>query len=388
MDVIYLDHHSTTPTDERVLDVMLPYFRENFGNASSGTHAYGWQAEEAVDVARSHIAGLFNAHPSEVVFTSGATESISIALLGVAEHYCKERPGHFITQKTEHSAVLETFAELERLGHSVTYLDVDSEGVLSPAVLADAITDETVLVSVMHANNEIGTIQPVAELGAVCRSARVMFHVDAAQTFGLLNVDVSELDASLVSVSSHKLYGPKGAGALYVRRRGPRVQLNPRSFGGGHEGGRRPGTLNVPAIVGFGHAAKLAKEEMTQRYGDLMLLRERLEDGLRAAGVAFTVNGAVDSRLPHNSSLSFEGVKAEDLILECRSLAMSASAACASVDSKPSHVILALGRDAERAASTIRFGLGKGLHLEDIDKAVEILSAAYKKLLSKESSDD
>ena len=262
---------------------------------------------------------------------------------------------------------------------------MDEEGLLSPASLKAAITDETVLVSVMHANNEIGTIQPVAELGAVCRAARVMFHVDAAQTFGLLNVDVSELDASMVSVSSHKVYGPKGAGALYVRRRGPRVQLHPRSFGGGHESGRRAGTLNVPAIVGFGQAAKLAHEEMTQRYGDLMLLRERLEDGLSDAGIAFSVNGALDSRLPHNSSVSFHGLKAEDLILECRGLAMSASAACASVDKKPSHVILAIGKDAEAAASTIRFGLGKELKLEDIDKAVEIISAASKKLLSKES---
>ena len=384
MDVIYLDHHSTTPIDARVLEVMLPYFKENFGNASSSTHAYGWQAQEAVEVARSQVAELLKSHPAEVVFTSGATESISLALFGVAGHYCAERPGHFITQKTEHSAVLETFEELERRGHSVTYLDVDPNGRVSPEALKDAITDQTVLVSVMHANNEIGTIQPIEEIGAVCRAARVMLHVDASQTFGLLPVDVAQMDASLVSVSSHKLYGPKGAGALYVRRRGPRVQLQPQNYGGGQESGRRAGTLNVPALIGFGHAAKLASDEMVERFGDLTLLRERLENGLKEAKIPHSVNGSLDSRLPHNSSITFEDVRAEDLMLEARGLAMSASAACASEGKKPSHVLLALGHDAEYAASTIRFGLGKDLSLEDVDKAVEILSAARQTILAKD----
>jgi len=380
MDVIYLDHHSSTPTDDRVVEVMLPYFREKFGNASSGTHAYGWQAQEAIDHARESVADLLSAHPSEITFTSGATESIALAILGVAERYCVDRPGHFITQSTEHSAVLETFQELEHRGHEVTYLEVDHLGLVSPETLKSALREDTVLVSMMHANNEIGTIQPIAELGAVCQDARVMFHVDASQTYGLLSVNVRDIQASLVSLSGHKMYGPKGVGALYVRRRGPRVQLKPRSFGGGHENGRRPGTLNVPGIVGLGQAAKLAKEEMVERYGYLMLLRQRLEEGLAKAEVEFSVNGAIDSRLPHNSSITFHGIGAEDLILECRSLAMSASAACSSAEKRPSHVLLALGKDADYAASTIRFGLGKDLTLEDVDKAVETLSAACRKL--------
>ena len=293
---------------------MLPYFSEAYGNASSGSHAYGWQAEEAVDLARGHVASLMGAHPSEVTFTSGATESIGLALLGVAENYCSDRSGHFITQVTEHSAVLETCQELERRGHRVTYLPVNSEGLISLDDLDAAISDDTVLVSIMHANNEIGTIQPIQEIGEVCAASRVMLHVDAAQTFGLVPISVKELGISLLSVSSHKLYGPKGVGALYTRRRGPRVQLRPRSFGGGHEGGRRAGTLNVPGIVGFGHAAKIASEEMVQRYGDLMLLRERLEEGLAATGVPFSVNGALESRLPHNSNLTFPGISAEDMI--------------------------------------------------------------------------
>ncbi|MEC8051925.1 MAG: cysteine desulfurase family protein [Myxococcota bacterium] len=388
MNVIYLDHHSTTPVDKRVLDVMLPYFSEAYGNASSGSHAYGWQAEEAVDLARGHVASLMGAHPSEVTFTSGATESIGLALLGVAENYCSDRSGHFITQVTEHSAVLETCQELERRGHRVTYLPVNSEGLISLDDLDAAISDDTVLVSIMHANNEIGTIQPIQEIGEVCAASRVMLHVDAAQTFGLVPISVKELGISLLSVSSHKLYGPKGVGALYTRRRGPRVQLRPRSFGGGHEGGRRAGTLNVPGIVGFGHAAKIASEEMVQRYGDLMLLRERLEEGLAATGVPFSVNGALESRLPHNSNLTFPGISAEDMILECRSLALSTTAACASSEKKPSHVILALGHPADYAASTIRIGLGKDLTLETIDKVVEILSSARTKLAEKEEAND
>ena len=292
----------------------------------------------------------------------------------------KTDPGHFITQSTEHSAVLESFQELEHRGHEVTYLEVDHLGLVSPETLKNAIREDTVLVSIMHANNEIGTIQPIAELGDVCQDARVMFHVDASQTCGLLSVNVRDMQASLVSFSGHKMYGPKGVGALYVRRRGPRVQLKPEALAAGMNMAVGQGSLNVPGIVGLGHAAKLAKEEMVERYGYLMLLRQRLEEGLAKAEVAFSINGAIDSRLPHNSSITFHGVSAEDLILECRALAMSASAACSSAEKAPSHVILALGKDAGHAASTIRFGLGKDLRLEDVDRAVEILTAACRKL--------
>ena len=380
MDVLYLDHHSTTPTDERVLEAMLPYFRNHFGNASSGTHQYGWLADEAVQLARQQAADLVNAHPSEIVFTSGATESNSLAILGVAEHYCSNRSGHFITQKTEHSAVLDTHKELERRGHRVTYLGVDRVGRINLDELKDAFTDDTVLVSIMHANNEIGTVQPIQSIGEICRDKRIMLHVDAAQTAGVISLDNKLLDASLISLSGHKMYGPKGVGALYVRRRGPRVQLKARAFGGGHENGRRSGTLNVPGIVGFGRAADFALKEYAQRYASMAILRERLENGLRKAGVSFEVNGCLADRLPHNSSLRFKGVVADDLMRDCRNLALSASAACASAEKLPSHVLMAIGLSETEADTTVRFGIGKDHTPADIDRAVEILSASISKL--------
>jgi cysteine desulfurase len=379
--LIYMDHNATTPVEPRVLARMLPYFSEKFGNAASRAHAYGWQAEEAVEQARREVAALIGASdPSEVVFTSGATEANNLAIFGVAEAYAA-RGKHLVTQATEHKAVLDCFRALERRGWSITLVPVDREGRVSPASVAAALRDDTVLVSVMAANNEIGTLQPLAEIGEACRARGVVFHSDAAQAAGRVPLDVTTQRLDLVSLSAHKLYGPKGVGALYVRRRDPRVSLSPQMYGGGHERGRRSGTLNVPGIVGFGAAAALARQEgeaESRRVRELAaLLYHLVSTGLSGVGL----NGpALDDRLPGNVNLSFAGVEADAVIMALRHVAVSSGAACTSATLEPSHVLEAVGLAPELAHASIRLGLGRGNDEAQVRAVASDLVANVEKL--------
>lgn len=375
---IYMDYHATTPLDPRVLDAMLPFFREDFGNAASKSHAFGWRAEEAVEAARAEVAGLIGAEPREIVFTSGATESDNLAVKGAA-HFYREKGRHLVTVATEHKAVLDPMHRLEREGFEVTFLPVGRDGRVDPDEVARAIRPDTILVSVMAANNETGTIQPVAEIGRLTRARGVVFHCDAVQAVGKVPFDVQALDVDLASISAHKLYGPKGVGALYVRRK-PRVRLIAEIDGGGHERGHRSGTLNVPGIVGLGAACRLAAAELQAEGARVLALRERLRRGLEAGVELMTVNGSLEHRLPGNLNVSFAYVEGEALMMAVKDVAVSSGSACTSASLEPSYVLRAMGVPDDLAHSSIRFGLGRFTTEEEVDYAVALFAAKVKKL--------
>jgi cysteine desulfurase len=425
---IYMDNHATTPMDPRVLEAMLPYLREDFGNAASRNHPFGWKAEAAVEKARKQVAELIGASDKEIVFTSGATESDNLALKGVIEFY-KDKGDHIITLKTEHKAILDTCKRLERVrqerldelkmlrlsqlaeqdvtpdnlselsarydiendatyqrwaakptgGARVTYLDVEKDGRVSLEKLAAAMTDKTVLVSIMFANNEIGVVQPIAEIGKLCRERGVLFHCDAVQGVGKLPFNVEELKVDLASLSGHKMYGPKGVGALYVRRK-PRVRIAPIIDGGGHERGMRSGTLNVASIVGFGVAAEIARTEMADESARLLRLRERLRKGLEAKLDMLTLNGSMEHRLPGNLNVSFAYVEGEALMMAIKDVAVSSGSACTSASLEPSYVLRALGVEEDMAHSSIRFGLGRFNTEEEVDYVIDLMVEKVSKL--------
>jgi cysteine desulfurase len=367
---IYMDNHATTPVDPRVLEAMLPYFTQQFGNAASRNHVFGWTAEEAVENARAQIARLINASPKEIVFTSGATESDNLALKGVAEMY-REKGNHIITQVTEHKAVLDTCKRLEKYGYQVTYLPVDREGRVDPDDVRRAITPKTILISIMYANNEIGVIQPIEEIGRIAKEHGVLFHVDGVQAVGKIPVDVQKDGIDLLSISAHKIYGPKGVGALYVRRKNPRVQLAAVIDGGGHERGMRSGTLNVPGIVGLGKACEICQQEMPTESERLRALRDRLKDGILSRLDEVYINGSMKYRLPNNLNLSFAYVEGESLLMGINDVAVSSGSACTSATLEPSYVLKALGVGEDLAHTSIRFGLGRFNTEEEVDYVIE-----------------
>ena len=355
---VYLDNHATTPVDPRVLDAMLPYFREVFGNSASRNHEFGWKAEEAVENARAQVAKLINASPKEIIFTSGATESDGLAIRGIAEMY-REKGNHIITQVTEHKAVLDTCKRLEKEGYEVTYLAVQKDGRISLDDLRRAITPKTILISIMYANNEIAVVQPINEIGKIAKEKSIFFHTDAVQAVGKIPVDVQKDGIDLLSISAHKIYGPKGVGALYVRRRNPRVQIAAQIDGGGHERGMRSGTLNVPGIVGLGKACAIASEEMDTEAAYLRGLRDRLKAKLESELDYVQVNGSWEHRLPGNLNMSFVYVEGESLLMGINDVAVSSGSACTSATLEPSYVLKALGLGDDVAHSSIRFGLGR-----------------------------
>ena len=374
---IYMDYSATTPTDPRVAQKMIPYITEHFGNPASRSHPYGWEAEEAVEEARAQVAALVNADPREIVFTSGATESNNLALKGIAEFY-QDRGKHIITVKTEHKAILETARELERKGFEVTYLDVLENGLIDLDVLKAAIRPDTILVSVMMVNNEIGVIQDVEAIGELCRDKGVFFHVDAAQATGKVAIDLQKLKVDLMSFSAHKTYGPKGVGALYVRRK-PRVRLEAQMHGGGHERGMRSGTLATHQIVGMGEAFRIAKEEMDEESARIKALRDRLWAGLSTMEEVH-INGDMTQRVPHNLNVSFNFVEGESLMMAIKDVAVSSGSACTSASLEPSYVLRALGRSDELAHSSIRFSVGRFTTEAEIDAVVKLLQEKIGKL--------
>ena len=375
---IYMDYHATTPVDPRVLEAMLPYFKGEFGNAASKSHAFGWRAEEAVEEARAQVASLIGATPRELIWTSGATESNNLAIKGAAQFY-REKGRHLVTVATEHKAVLDSMHALERDGWTVTVLPVAADGRVDPAAVKAALRPDTVLVSVMHANNETGVIQPIEQIGAITRAAGVLFHCDAVQSAGKIPFDVEKAEVDLASLSAHKLYGPKGVGALYVRRK-PRVRLVAQMDGGGHERGLRSGTLNVPGIVGFGAACALAAVERDAEAVRLLALRERLRAGLEAGVDLITVNGSLRHRLPGNLNISFAYVEGEAMMMAIKDVAVSSGSACTSASLEPSYVLRAMGIADEMAHSSIRFGLGRFTTEEEVDFVVGLVIAKVKKL--------
>jgi cysteine desulfurase len=374
---IYMDYGATTPCDPRVVDAMVPWLREHFGNPASRSHAWGWEAEAAVEKARDQVAELIGADPREIVWTSGATESNNLALKGAANFY-KTKGKHLITVKTEHKAVLDTTRELERQGFEVTYLDVQDDGLLNFEVLKAAIRPDTILVSVMFVNNEIGVIQDIPAIGALCREKGIIFHVDAAQATGKVEIDVKTLPVDLMSLASHKTYGPKGIGALYVRRK-PRVRLEAQMHGGGHERGMRSGTLPTHQCVGMGEAFRLAKLEMAQDLTKAQALHQRLLDGLKDIEQVF-LNGHATQRVPHNLNMSFNYVEGESLIMGIKGLAVSSGSACTSASLEPSYVLRALGRSDELAHSSLRMTIGRFTTEEEIDYAVATIKKNVAKL--------
>ena len=374
---IYLDYGATTPVDPRVVDAMIPWLREHFGNAASRSHAWGWEAEEAIEKARGHVADLIHADPREIVWTSGATESDNLALKGAA-HFYKDKGRHLITVKTEHKAVLDTMRELERQGFEVTYLDVQENGLLDLDVLKAAIRPDTILISVMFVNNEIGVIQDIPAIGALCREKGVLFHVDAAQATGKIAIDVQTMPIDLMSLASHKTYGPKGIGALYVRRK-PRVRIEAQMHGGGHERGMRSGTLPTHQCVGMGEAFRLAKLEMAKDYEHARNLQLRLLKGLNKIDQVF-VNGDLERRVPHNLNISFNFVEGESLIMGIKGIAVSSGSACTSASLEPSYVLRALGRSDELAHSSLRMTIGRFTTQEEIDYAISSITENVSKL--------
>ncbi|WBS01418.1 IscS subfamily cysteine desulfurase [Pseudoduganella sp. SL102] len=374
---IYMDYSATTPIDPRVADKMIPYLREQFGNPASRSHMYGWTAEAAVEEARGHVAALINADPREIIWTSGATESNNLAIKGAAQFY-KTKGKHIITVKTEHKAVLDTVRELERQGFEATYLDPQDNGLITVEQLAAAVRPDTILVSVMLVNNEIGVIQPVGEIAAFCRGKGIIFHCDAAQATGKLAIDVQALKVDLMTFTAHKTYGPKGIGALYVCRK-PRVRLEAQMHGGGHERGLRSGTLPVHQIVGMGEAFRLAKVEMDDEIARIKALRDRLATGLQQIEEVY-INGDMDHRVPHNLNVSFNYVEGESLIMAVKDLAVSSGSACTSASLEPSYVLRALGRSDELAHSSIRFTIGRFTTEQDIDFAIELMKSKVGKL--------
>ena len=374
---IYLDYSATTPVDPRVAEKMIPYLTEFFGNAASRSHAFGWKAEAAVEEARAHVAALIGADPKEIVWTSGATEGNNLALKGAANFY-KTKGRHIVTQKTEHKAVLDTVRELERQGFEATYLDVEPNGIVSLEKLKAAIRPDTILVSIMMVNNEIGVIQPVWEIGELCREKGIVFHVDAVQGAGRVEIDMAKLKADLLTITAHKIYGPKGIGALYVRRK-PRVRIEAQIHGGGHERGFRSGTLATHQIVGFGEAARLARAEMATENERVRALRDRLWKSIEDMEEVY-VNGDLERRIPHNLNVSFNFVEGESLIMAVKDIAVSSGSACTSASLEPSYVLRALGRNDELAHSSIRFSIGRYTTVEEIDFTIERVSAVVRRL--------
>ena len=376
---IYMDDHATTPMDPRVLDAMMPYFTEKFGNAASRNHSFGWEAEQAVERAREQIAKLIGATAKEIIFTSGATESDNLALKGIAEMY-RERGNHIITQVTEHKAILDTCKRLEKNGCRVTYLPVKADGLIDLEDLKRAIDDKTILVSIMFANNEIGVIQPVAEIGKLCHERGVLFHTDAVQAVGKVPVDVNAMNIDALSLTAHKIYGPKGVGALYVRRRNPRVQISEQINGGGHERGMRSGTLNVPGIVGLGKACELARLEMDEEAKRLTGMRDRLKAKLESKLDYIHVNGTMEHHLPGNLNMSFVYVEGESLLMGINDIAVSSGSACTSATLEPSYVLKALGLGDDVAHSSIRFGLGRFNNDAEVDYVADKVIDVVQKL--------
>ncbi len=376
---IYFDNHATTKCDPKVVDAMLPYFTEHYGNAASRNHAYGWAAEEAVEKSRKQIAALIGATPKEIIFTSGATESNNLALKGVAEMYA-EKGNHIITAATEHKAVLDTTKHLEKQGCRITYLPVMADGRIDLDMLREAITDKTILVSIMYANNEIGVVQPVREISKICKERGVLFHTDAVQAVGKIPVNVIEDGIDLLSLTALKIYGPKGVGALYVRRKGPRVQLAAQMDGGGHERGMRSGTLNVPAIAGLGEACELCQKELTAEMARLGFLRDKLKNKIMSELDEVYVNGSVEHRLPGNLNISFAYVEGESLLMGINDIAVSSGSACTSATLEPSYVLKALGAGDDLAHSSIRFGLGRFNTEAEVDYVASRVIDVVKKL--------
>jgi cysteine desulfurase len=376
---IYLDNHATTPLDPRVLQAMLPYFTEHFGNAASRNHAFGWQAEEAVEKARKQIADLVGANPKEIVFTSGATESNNLAIKGVAQMY-SEKGNHIIAAATEHKAVLDTCKHLEKEGIRVTYLPLQSDGLIDLDMLREAMTDKTILVSIMYANNEIGVLQPIAEIGKLCKERGILFHTDATQAVGKVPVNVIKDNIDLMSMSAHKMYGPKGVGALYVRRKGPRVQITPQIDGGGHERGMRSGTLNVPGIVGMGEAFAICQRDMPEEGERLRRLRDKLRAKLETELDEVFINGSMEHRLPNNLNMSFAYVEGESLLMGINDVAVSSGSACTSATLEPSYVLKALGVGDDLAHTSIRFGIGRFNTEEEIDYVANRMIEVVRKL--------
>jgi cysteine desulfurase len=376
---IYMDNHATTPVDPRVFEAMTPYFTGIFGNAASRNHVFGWQAEEAVEKARKQVADLIGANPKEIVFTSGATESDNLALKGVAEMYAG-KGNHIITAATEHKAILDTSKRLEKDGYRVTYLPVQENGMVDLDMLRDAITDKTILISIMYANNEIGVLQPVAEIGKIAKEKGVLFHTDAVQAAGKVPFNVIKDNVDLASISGHKMYGPKGVGALYVRRRNPRVQITAQMDGGGHERGMRSGTLNVPGIVGIGKAAELCMQEMPQESKRMAYLRDKLKDKLLSELDEVYINGSMERRLPNNLNISFAYVEGESLLMGINDVAVSSGSACTSATLEPSYVLKALGAGDDLAHSSIRFGLGRFNVEDEVDYVGDKVVSVVRKL--------
>jgi len=374
---IYMDYSATTPVDPRVVDVMIPYLREQFGNPASRSHAYGWSAEEAVENARSEVAKLVNADPREIVWTSGATESNNLALKGAA-HFYKEKGKHLITVKTEHKAILDTCRELEREGYDVTYLDVLPNGLIDFDVLKAAVRPDTILISVMFVNNEIGVVQDIPRIGEFCREKGIIFHVDAAQATGKVVIDLQTIKVDLMSFSAHKTYGPKGVGALYVRRK-PRVRIEAQMHGGGHERGMRSGTLAPHQIAGMGECFRIAREEMQTENERIRMLRDRLWNGLNQIEEVY-LNGDMDHRVPHNLNISFNYVEGESMIMALKDIAVSSGSACTSASLEPSYVLRSLGRNDELAHSSIRFTIGRFTTEEDVDFTIELVKSKIAKL--------
>ncbi len=376
---IYMDNHATTPLDPRVLEAMLPYFTEKFGNAASRNHSFGWAGEEAVENARQQVASLINATAKEIIFTSGATESDNLMIKGVAEMY-REKGNHIITEAIEHKAVLDTCKNLEKHGFEVTYLPVHKDGRVDPEEVRKAIRPTTILISVMYANNEIGAVNPIAEIGKIAKERGVIFAVDGVQAVGKIPVDVQKDNIDLLAISAHKLYGPKGVGALYVRRRNPRVQLSAIIDGGGHERGMRSGTLNVPGIVGLGKACELCQQEMAAESVRLRGLRDRLKAGLEAKLDEVFINGSLEHRLPNNLNMSFAYVEGESLLMGINDVAVSSGSACTSATLEPSYVLKALGVGEDLAHTSIRFGLGRFTTEEEVDYVIDKMVQVVTKL--------
>jgi cysteine desulfurase len=376
---IYFDNHATTPTDPRVVDAMLPYFTTKFGNAASRNHSFGWEAEKAVDDARKKIADLIGATSKEIVFTSGATESDNLAIKGVAEMYA-EKGNHIITAATEHKAILDTCKKLEKHGYRVTYLPLKADGLVDLDMLRESITDKTILITIMYANNEIGVIQPIAEIGKLAHERGVLFHTDGVQAVGKVPVNVIKDNIDLMSISAHKIYGPKGVGALYVRRRNPRVQITAQMDGGGHERGMRSGTLNVPGIVGLGEACAICHREMAEEAKRLGYLRDKLKNKLERELDEVFINGTMEHRLPNNLNISFAYVEGESLLMGINDIAVSSGSACTSATLEPSYVLKALGVGDDLAHTSIRFGLGRFNTEEEVDYVAARVIEVVRKL--------
>ena len=376
---IYLDYSATTPCDPRVVARMLPFFTDSFGNSASRSHAFGWTAEAAVEEARAQVAQLIGAHPKEILWTSGSTEANNLAIKGAAEMY-KQKGKHLITAVTEHKAVLDPMKHLETQGYDITWLPVDGKGHVNLQDLADAITDQTILVSLMAANNEVGTMHPIREIGAICKQKGTLFHTDATQQVGKAPIDVEADNIDLLSLSAHKMYGPKGVGALYVRRKNPRVRLTSQMDGGGHERGMRSGTLNVTGIVGLGEAARICREEMASEASRLSALRARLQDRILKELPDAVLNGDVDHRLPHMTNISFPYVEGESLLMGIKEVAVSSGSACTSASLEPSYVLKSLGLGDELAHSSIRFSLGRFTTEAEVDFAADRLITEVKRL--------